>query len=124
MIELNFRKVILSNYNAERDSFVYYLHEKLEFNDRAFCKYYNAIIDLIQNGDNSKEISNAIYYNYSYILKSFIYHLNLCDEYHIKNLSENKIMTCVELLEHSYIGYLNGKVCNDKIFNVNKIKSI
>ena len=123
MVKLDFKKILLSNYNAEKYSFIYYLHEKSEFNDDAFCKYYNAVIGLTQNGDNSKEILNAVCYNQNYILKSFIYHLNSDDEYCIENLSKNKIMVCVELLENSYMGYINGKVYSDEILNASQIES-
>ena len=122
MVELDFKKILLSNYNAEKHSFIYYLHERSEFNDDAFCKYYNAIIGLTQNCNYCQEILNAIFYNHNYILKSIIYHLNSDDEYYIKNLSKNKIMKCVELLENSYLGYINGKVYDDEMLNTNQIE--
>lgn len=78
--------IITDNYYALNYSFLYYLHEKDNFNIDAFYKLINYIDSLPQKQDN---IILQLIFIQNEILKHIIYHFDPNDISRITNLPDN-----------------------------------
>lgn len=95
------KNILEDNVEEKNDSFLYYLHEKSEFNAEAFKKLYGAVRVLADNEVGISRTAQQINYVYGQILKCFLYHFDKDDEFKITNLPENY---------SKLIGYLDKSV--------------
>lgn len=64
------------NYEAERNSFLYYLHERNFFHEEAFSELCECILDLSRTHPGDKDILLQISFIYEQVLKHIIYHFD------------------------------------------------
>ncbi|WP_449623144.1 hypothetical protein [Robertmurraya sp. Marseille-Q9965] len=115
-------EILLKNEKAAEGTFLFYLHEKSEFNENAFWDYYNSVINItrkIINKEFEKEIvtTKAIVFTHSEILKKFIYHLSPKDLYEMKDFPTEKLHLYNERLNDMLLGYFEGFIINEELYD-------
>ena len=116
----NSLKILKDNSDCVKGSFTYFLHEKDTFNNIAFWDYYNSIIIINKNTKGKtfdKSIFSMMFHTYTYILKSFIWHLSSDCYDNIKNYPSDKITLYIERLEHAVGGYYKDYVIDEDKFD-------
>lgn len=99
----NARTIIDHNFKGSEGSFIHDLHEKNMFNIAAFKEYVDAITQLTEQAKDEQMIERSlmdqVFFTYSYILKSVIWHLDMNDQSSIENMSDEQLAKMVERLE-------------------------
>ncbi len=90
-------KILNDNFEAKDNSFLYYLHEKNYFHEKAFSELCGSITGLYSHSQN-KVISGQICFIYGQVLKHIIYHFDPNDLSRISNLpcDYNERLTILE----------------------------
>lgn len=102
------KQTILKNHNVEKNSFIYYIHEKDCFSNKAFWEYYDSIAALVTADDEKTlELTRLITDNDQVILKYIIYHFNPRDAYHMKSFPKN-YLDYIERLDYVLMAYHTG----------------
>lgn len=104
-------KILKDNAEGIKGSFIYFLHEQDMFNEEAFYNYLNSINEITNKTSNKpldREVTFMIIKTYSYILRSFIYHLAPSDLLRIKNYPEDKYFDYIEELKNTVDNYIQG----------------
>lgn len=97
------RTIIDHNFKGSEGSFIHDLHEKNMFNIAAFKEYVDAITQLTEQSKDEqmmeRSLMDQVFFTYSYILKSVIWHLDMNDQSSIENMSDEQLAKMVERLE-------------------------
>lgn len=91
-MKTDYVQVLRDNAAATGNSFVYYLHERRQFDEAAFATYYEAIAYFAAQTPDVKyrpAILSLIARTHKQILTCFIYHLDKGDLYVIPNMPIN-----------------------------------
>lgn len=106
------RTIIDQNVKGIEGSFIHDLHERNIFNMSAFKVYVDAITQLTQQAEDKQMIERAlmdqVFFTYSYILKSVIWHLDMNDHSSIENVSDEQLTEMVERLETVVRTFIQG----------------
>ncbi|CAJ1315371.1 hypothetical protein [Paenibacillus nuruki] len=106
------RTIIDHNFKGSEGSFIHDLHEKNIFNIAAFKEYVDAITQLTEHEKDEQMIERSlmdqVFFTYSYILKSVIWHLDLNDHSSIENMSDEQLAEMVERLETVVRTFIQG----------------
>lgn len=106
------RTIIEHNFKGSEGSFIYDLHEKNIFNIAAFKEYVDAITQLTDHEKDEQMIERSlmdqVFFTYSYILKSVIWHLDMNDHSSIENMSDEQLTEMVERLETVVRTFIQG----------------
>ena len=115
------KKIILDNFNCEKNSFVYYLYEECYFSIQKFWEYYDSIIAFVGEKEKDAEITKKITQSYQSILKEFIYHFDPMDIAVIKKFPKNYI-DYIERLDFALAAYYTNDInlVDDKRFDLQK----
>lgn len=97
--------IIEENYNCKEGSFMFYLHERDEFDTEELMKLCDSIE---KNTEKNDIITNQLFCIQSQILRHIIYHFDSNDLSQIKNLPDN-YMEYIELLEDAINKYFMRK---------------
>lgn len=79
-------KVLLANFEAEDDSFLYHLHEECCFHEEAFSELCGSISSLCRARLRDNVVSGQIAFIYGQVLRHIIYHFDPNDLSRISNL--------------------------------------
>lgn len=108
----NARTIIDHNFKGSEGSFIHDLHEKNMFNIAAFKEYVDAITQLTEQAKDEQMIERSlmdqVFFTYSYILKSVIWHLDMNDQSSIENMSDEQLTEMVERLETVVRTFIQG----------------
>lgn len=101
--------VLEDNVMAKNDSFLYYLHEKSEFNREAFKQLCLCIRELADVEVGISRTAQNINFVYGQVLKYFMYHFDKNDEYKISKMPEsyNKL---IEYLDKNVEYYFQTRI--------------
>ena len=116
------KQIILNNHNADKNSFMYFLHEKNYFSDKLFWEYYDSIVALVMTDkDKTPELTKQITGNYQRILKYFVFHFDPDDSYVLKDFPI-KYVEYMERLEYALMAYYSGniKLISEEIFELQR----
>lgn len=116
------KQIILNNHNADKNSFMYFLHEKKCFFYKLFWEYYDSIVALVMaDKDKTPELTKQITDNYQRILKYFVFHFDPNDSYVLKDFPPNYV-EYMERLEYALMAYYSGniKLISDEIFELQR----
>lgn len=106
------RTIIEQNVKGIEGSFIHDLHELNIFNIGAFKVYVDAITQLTQQAQDDQMIERAlmdqVFFTYSYILKSVIWHLDMNDHSSIENVSDEQLTEMIERLETVVRKFIQG----------------
>lgn len=106
------RTIIEHNFKGSEGSFIHDLHEKNIFNIAAFKEYVDAITQLTEQSQDEQMIERSlmdqVFFTYSYILKSVIWHLDMNDQSSIENMSDEQLAEMVERLENVVRTFIQG----------------
>ncbi|WDF49124.1 Imm41 family immunity protein [Paenibacillus sp. KACC 21273] len=106
------RIIIEQNVKGIEGSFIHDLHERNMFNMSAFKAYVDAITQLTQQAQDDQMIERAlmdqVFFTYSYILKSVIWHLDMNDHSSIENVSDEQLTEMIERLETVVRKFIQG----------------
>lgn len=106
------RTIIEHNFKGSEGSFIYDLHEKNIFNIAAFKEYVDAITQLTEQAKEEQMIERSlmdqVFFTYSYILKSVIWHLDMNDHSSIENMGDEQLTEMVERLETVVRAFIQG----------------
>lgn len=86
VFSLNMLNILSANYNAEDNSFLYYLHEKNCFNEVAFSELRDCISYLCRTHPTEQTVSSQIVFIYGQVLRHIIYHFDPKDTSQISDL--------------------------------------
>lgn len=103
------RDILEDNVEAKNSSFLYYLHNKSEFNVGSFKKLYAAIRVLADEEVGISRAAQDINYVYGQILKCLLFHFDKDDEFKINNLPEN-YGKLIEYLDKSVEYYFKTRI--------------
>ena len=103
------KDILEDNVDAKNSSFLYYLHNKSEFNKEAFKKLYAAIRVLADEEVGISRAAQDINYVYGQILKCLLFHFDKNDEFKINNLPEN-YGKLIEYLDKSVEYYFRTRI--------------
>ena len=117
----NARKIISDNYNCNKNSFVYFLHEESYFSIEQFWKFYESIAAFVGVTEKSSEITRQITQNYQRILKEMIFHFDPTDGSVLDNFPENYI-NYIERIDLVLLAYYtdNIRLLDNKNFELQK----
>lgn len=108
----NARTIIDHNFKGSEGSFIHDLHEKNMFNIAAFKEYVDAITQLTEQSKDEqmmeRSLMDQVFFTYSYILKSVIWHLDMNDQSSIENISDEQLTEMVERLETVVRTFIQG----------------
>ncbi|MDQ1233863.1 uncharacterized protein YktB (UPF0637 family) [Paenibacillus sp. SORGH_AS306] len=108
----NASTIIDQNVKGSEGSFIHDLHELNIFNIGAFKAYVDAITQLTQQAQDDQMIERAlmdqVFFTYSYILKSVIWHLDMNDHSSIENVSDEQLTEMIERLETVVRKFIQG----------------
>lgn len=112
-------QTLYDNQKGVAGTFLYYLHEKHDFNEKAFWAYYNCVISITQKSDKKLDnnISKAVVFTHSQILNHIIQHLSDNDLYEMINYPYDKIHLYIERLNTMIDGYFGGYIINESLFD-------
>lgn len=79
-------KVLNDNFEAENNSFLYYLHEEYFFHKTAFSELCGSLSALCHTHPHDKAVSAQICFIYGQVLRHIIYHFDPDDLSRISNL--------------------------------------
>lgn len=82
-------KVLNDNFEAEDNSFLYYLHEENYFHMAAFSELCSSLSSLCDTHPHDKKVSAQICFLYGQVLRHIIYHFDPGDLSRISNLPCN-----------------------------------
>lgn len=106
------RTIIEHNFKGSEGSFIHDLHEKNIFNIAAFKQYVDAVTQLTEQSQNhpalERSLMDQVFFTYSYILKSVIWHLDMNDQSSIENMSDEQLAEMVERLETVVRTFIQG----------------
>lgn len=106
------RTIIEHNFKGSKKSFIYDLHEKNIFNIAAFKEYVDAITQLTEQSQDEQMVERSlmdqVFFTYSYILKSVIWHLDMNDQSSIENMNDEQLTEMVERLETVVRAFIQG----------------
>ena len=96
------------NYKILEGSFIYYLHEKSIFDEKAFEDIYNSIRILANSTlgqERERDITMKIFICHGRILKEFMYHLDANDQSVLENFPDdyNEYIEKLEREIHKFI---------------------
>lgn len=100
-------KVLNDNFEAENNSFLYYLHEENFFHKTAFSELCGGLSVLCNTHPNDKAVSAQICFIYGQVLRHIIYHFDPGDLSRISNLSCDYNEE-LEMLERIITKYFSG----------------
>lgn len=104
--------IIDHNFKGSEGSFIHDLHEKNMFNIAAFKEYVDAITQLTEQSKDEqmmeRSLMDQVFFTYSYILKSVIWHLDMNDQSSIENISDEQLTEMVERLETVVRTFIQG----------------
>ena len=111
-------KIIDDNANVDDNSFLFYIHERNLFDNKAYWRFYNAIrvigYDCCQSDCLSKELTWKIIKTYEWFLLAIGWHFDNKDLYKMLNLPDNymafslRLMTVVD-------SYIKGDTISDRL---------
>lgn len=116
------KRIIHSNYKAENNSFMFFLHEKELFSEEAFWEFYESITALVLcNEEKSIEITEQIVQSYQRLLKYIVFHFDPDDNFVLENFPKNYV-DYLERIEYAIMAYHSGnaKLTDDDIFELQK----
>ena len=116
------KRIILDNYKIENNSFMFFLHEKNYFFEKAFWEFYESITALVLcNEEKSIEITEQIVQSYQRLLKYIVFHFDPDDNYVLENFPKNYV-DYLERIEYAIMAYHcgNAKLTDDDIFELQK----
>lgn len=105
-------EVIAHNYKRVEGSFIYDLHEQNYFNPASFRQYVQAITELTKAGADTavdRTLMEQVFFTYSYILKSIMWHFDMNDQSVIENLPEEQLVEYVDRLEAVVRQFIRGR---------------
>lgn len=114
-----------NNYKAMQGTFLYYLHEKNEFNIKSFWDLYDGIVELGKSNRNENlnfEIIRKLNFVYKNILEYFVFHMDSNDLYKIKGFPHEDYTLYLERLDTAVDAFLGGYEINDEIFELKRPK--
>lgn len=82
-------KVLNDNFEAENNSFLYYLHEENFFHEAAFSELCSSLSSLCHTHPHDQAVSAQICSIYGQVLRHIIYHFDSGDLSRISNLPCN-----------------------------------
>lgn len=97
------KEILNDNVEAKNESFLYYLLHKSFFDKEAFRALVDSIRILSDEEVGISRTAQQINYIYGKILRCFLYHFDLQDEYKIKNMPKH-YSKLLEILDKS-VGY-------------------
>jgi uncharacterized protein YktB (UPF0637 family) len=104
--------IIEHNFKGSEGSFIHDLHEENMFNIAAFKEYVDAVIQLTEQSQDypklERSLMDQVFFTYSYILKSVIWHLDMNDHSSIENISDEQLTEMVERLETVVRTFIQG----------------
>lgn len=86
---MNALNVLRANFEAEDNSFVYYLHEENYYHKAAFSELCSSVSSLCRTHPHDKMVSAQICFIYGQVLRHIIYHFDPGDLSRISNLPCN-----------------------------------
>ncbi|WP_017813212.1 Imm41 family immunity protein [Paenibacillus shenyangensis] len=104
-------EVIAYNFKGREGSFIHDLHEKNYFNPSSFKVYVQAIIELTPAATDTaldRTLMDQVFFTYSYILKSIMWHFDMNDQSVIENLPEEQLVEYVDRLEKVVRQFIRG----------------
>ncbi|WP_158523959.1 RNA polymerase subunit sigma [Paenibacillus bovis] len=104
-------EVIACNYKGIEGSFIHALHEENYFNPSSFKAYVQAITDLTPASEDvalDRTLMEQVFFTYSYILKSIMWHFDMNDRSMIENLPEEQLVEYVDRLEEVVRRFIRG----------------
>lgn len=108
------RTIIEQNFKGIERSFIHDLHEQNIFNIAAFKQYVDALTQLTEQSQNEpaleRSLMDQVFFTYSYILKSVIWHLDMNDQSAIENMGDEQLLEIVERLETVVRQLIQGKI--------------
>jgi hypothetical protein len=110
--------ILEENYKGENNSFIYYLHERSEFNADSFRIYLNSLIDITNlnaKRDLDSNVALMVVKTYDYILRNIIYHFSPNDLKHIKNLPNEDLFDYIDNLRVVLESFLKGEEIDNEI---------
>ena len=116
------KRIIHSNYKAENNSFMFFLHEKELFSVEAFWEFYESITVLVLcDEEKSIEIAEQIVQSYQRLLKYIIFHFDPDDNFVLEKFPRNYV-DYLERIEYAIMAYHSGnvKLIDDDIFELQK----
>lgn len=120
---MNPKIVLDNNYNIAEQSFLYYLHEKRQFNTESFWQLYDSIVELGKCNSNEKlnvQLVRELIFVYKNILECFLYHMDLKDLYKIEKFPQEQYTLYIERLDIAVDAFFSGYEINDEIFELKK----
>ncbi|MCB7303673.1 immunity 41 family protein [Bariatricus massiliensis] len=100
-------KVLNDNFEAEDNSFLYYLHEENYFHKTALAELCGCISSLCHIHPHDKVVSARICFIYGQVLRHLLYHFDPGDLSQISNLPCNYNEE-LETLEHVVTKYFSS----------------
>ncbi len=117
----NARQIISDNYNCNKNSFVYFLHEKCYFSIEKFWEYYESITAFIGEKKKDPETTKRITQSYQRILKEIIFHFDPMDVAVMDNFPEN-YTDYIERIDFAMLAYYTNNIdlIDDEKFELQK----
>ncbi|MBO5342453.1 MAG: hypothetical protein J6A73_07215 [Lachnospiraceae bacterium] len=116
------KRIILDNYKIENNSFMFFLHEKNYFFEKAFWEFYESITVLTLCGEErSMEIAEQITQNYQRLLKYIVFPFDPNDDLTLETFPGNYV-DYLERIEYAIMAYFRGnvKLIDNGIFELQK----
>ena len=105
----NARKIISDNYNCNKNSFIYFLHEECYFSIEKFWEYYESITVFVGGMEKNPETTKQIVHSYQRILKEIIFHFDPMDAAVIDNFPDN-YNDYIERIEFALLAYYTNNM--------------
>ncbi|OYD06535.1 hypothetical protein CHM34_15670 [Paludifilum halophilum] len=109
--------VLKKNVRGEKGSFIYFLHERNRFDEKSYREYFNSVINIVNKREPlDRDISTMLVKSYSYILRSFIFHLSPNDLSEIDKYPQESSSDYIENLNIVIESYFRGTKVDRRIF--------
>lgn len=115
-------QILLSNYKCENDSFMFFLHERNFFCEKAFWAFYDSIAALASYiEERTFEKAEQITQCYQRLLKYIIFHFDPDDDYILSDFPVNYI-DYMERIEYAVMAFFGGNasLTDDDIFELKR----
>ncbi len=120
----NDQRILEDNYNIADESFLYYLHEKNQFNIESFWNLYDSIVELRKADCEEKfnmDLIRKLNFIYKSILQLFLYHMDSKDEYYIEKFPQEDYNLYIERLDGAIDGFYGGYEVKEELFELKRL---